>query len=61
MEKEADLNEKCPHCNGEGKRMEIPDGMTPMMLDCWVCSGKGKVSKEKYEDYKKAANNFKLG
>ena len=60
MSKEKDLV-KCPHCQGKGKRREIPDGCTPMMLTCWVCGGEGRITEEKYKDYKKAANSFKLG
>lgn len=37
------------------------DGFTPMQLPCHICNGKGKVSKEKYQDYISAVKSFKLG
>ena len=61
MSAELETKVSCPRCGGEGQTMEIPNGMTPMMLDCWFCRATGYVTKEEEQDYIEAASNFRLG
>lgn len=48
------FTEICPHCNGEGRFMTVHRTFSHhSYTSCYICGGKGKVTKETLEIYNK--------